>query len=85
VQQETSDDKLEFETFWLPYTRENLSEWKFGEYAIPRDNNQILKDEVFLAFLKTNLGNINNTTEAYIEALETSNTLIQRIESKYSE
>ncbi len=85
VQQETSDDKLEFESFWLPYTRKNLSEWNFGEYAVPRDNNQMLEDEVLLAFLKTNLGNLNNTTEAYEEALETSNILIQMIESKYSE
>lgn len=83
VQQETADDKLEFETFWLPYARTNFIEWEFGDYAIPENYSQILNDRTLLTAVKINLNNIYSTIKAYTVALNNALDLIEIIEKKY--
>ena len=76
VYREYSDDKLEFENFWLPYVRKHFKEWEFGAYAVPNDYSQLLDDETLLTAAKINSHNVENTIEAYNKALLTAQTII---------
>jgi hypothetical protein len=82
VHQETTDDKYEFETFWLPYVRKYFIEWDFGNYAIPENYSQILNDKELLTAIKINLNNTNSTIEAYTLALNNAILLIEMIETE---
>lgn len=82
VHQENYDDKFEFESFWLPYVRKYLSEWKFGDSATPRDYGSLLADQVLRTSLEMNLRNVGNTINAYKNALATAENLLQLINNK---
>ena len=82
VHQENNDDKFEFEDFWLPYVREHLSEWKFGQNGVPRNYSQMLDDKVLLTSVRINLSNVRNTIDAYEKALKSSRMLIEIIDKE---
>jgi hypothetical protein len=79
VHREYTDDKLEFENFWLPYVRMHFKEWEFGDYAIPYDYSQILNDQILLTATKMNSNNLKNTISAYNSALNTAIKLINQL------
>lgn len=82
VHQENTDDRFEFETFWLPYVRKHFIEWEFGNYAIPEDYTQIVNDRILLTTLKINSNNIESTLEAYKGALNTGKSLVELINKR---
>ncbi len=84
VYRENADDKLEFESFWLPYARKNFKQWDFGEYAVPHDYSQILNDPILLTATKMNSNNMKMTIDAYIAALSTVTKLIDKLNEKFS-
>ena len=79
VHREYADDKLEFESFWLPYVRMHFKEWVFGDYALPHDYSHILNDQTLLTATKMNSNNLNNTISAYNTALNTAIKLINQL------
>jgi len=79
VHREYTDDKLEFENFWLPYVRIHFEEWVFGDYAIPHDYSQILNDQILLTATKMNSNNLKMTISSYNSALNTAIKLINQL------
>ena len=79
VHREYTDDKLEFEDFWLPYVRIHFEEWVFGDYAIPHDYSQILNDQILLTATKMNSNNLKMTISSYNSALNTAIKLINQL------
>ena len=79
VYREFEDDKMEFETYWLPYIRKHFKEWEFGEYAIPYDYNQLLEDRNLFSATKFNSVNLNGTIRELNRALNSASSLIEEL------
>ncbi|MBM1106832.1 hypothetical protein JQC67_11830 [Aurantibacter crassamenti] len=79
VYREFEDDKMEFETYWLPYLRENFEEWEFGEYAVPYDYNQLLEDSNLISATKFNCVNLKGTIRELNRALNSASSLIEEL------
>lgn len=79
VHREFADDKLEFESYWLPYVRVHFKEWEFGDYAVPHNYTQILNDQILLTATKMNSNNLRNTIIALDSALKSAIILIDQL------
>ena len=81
IGKELDDDTYEFESTWLPYVRENFSEWVFGEVGVPLSDTDLMADSYLLISLKINEKNLNATLEAHQYALKRAKALIQMIDN----
>ena len=81
IGKELDDDTYEFESTWLPYVRENFSEWVFGEIGIPLSDTDLMADSYLLISLKMNEKNLNASLEAHLYALKRAKALIQMIDN----
>ena len=79
VYTEFNDDKLEFESFWLPYVRLHFKAWDFGESGDPHDYSQIVNDRTLLTATKMNSNNLRNTLGALDSALKSALILIDQL------
>lgn len=81
----TLDDETEFLTDWRPYLINNFKDWKFGEYGIPNDYQNLSDDSRLLMMLKMNLGNRESTLQS-LEIIQKDNTkLINAIDNYLKE
>ncbi|WP_412559451.1 DUF6090 family protein [Winogradskyella sp. MIT101101] len=81
----TLDDETEFLTDWRPYLINNFKDWKFGEYGIPNDYQNLSDDSRLLMMLKMNLGNRESTLQSF-EIIQKDNTkLINAIDNYLKE
>ena len=85
VLSEIADDKVEFENTWIEYVRKNFKNWKFGELAVPNNEDEIRKGNYFLTMMRINLYNRESTLEAHKEALSANLLLKESIESRLSQ
>ena len=74
-----NDDAEELSDVWLPYLRNHFYDFKYGEYAIPKDINQFVNDSYILSALKINIGNVNGTIGRLKEGKALGETLIDLI------
>ncbi|WP_411766425.1 DUF6090 family protein [Winogradskyella sp. A3E31] len=76
----TLDDETEFLTDWRPYLINNFKDWKFGEYGIPSDYQNLSNDSRLLMMLKMNLGNRESTLQSLEITQKENRELIKAID-----
>ena len=82
VEAEYQDNKFEFETVLLPYVRNNLKTWKFGQSATPINWEAVKEDHYFLAAIEINLGNISGSINSLEEGLSSATNLILMLDNR---
>lgn len=81
-EQQQEFDRNSMIDFWFPYIKDNFKDFKYRNYAIPKDYHALSKDSEFLLLLKINLDTRMTTLNSAIDLQNSSREIILLIDNE---